>query len=95
MRLASYIARGRTSFGAIVGEGVVDFLVRHLAASTIDLGKGLLKVLHVILHSTLDSSRNAIVKNRVFSKEKSKCIPVTIIYRIAVPRENILDCQAA
>jgi 2-keto-4-pentenoate hydratase/2-oxohepta-3-ene-1,7-dioic acid hydratase in catechol pathway len=28
MRLASYIARGRTSFGAVVGEGVVDFRVR-------------------------------------------------------------------
>src|ERR1700722_17284908 len=28
MRLASYIARGRTSFGAVVGDGVVDFRVR-------------------------------------------------------------------
>ncbi len=28
MRLASYIAHGRTSFGAVVGEGVVDFRVR-------------------------------------------------------------------
>ena len=28
MRLASYIAHGRTSFGAVVGDGVVDFRVR-------------------------------------------------------------------
>jgi hypothetical protein len=28
MRLASYIARGRASFGAVVGDGVVDFRVR-------------------------------------------------------------------
>jgi len=28
MRLASYIAHGRTSFGAMVGDGVVDFRVR-------------------------------------------------------------------
>src|SRR6266478_3458176 len=28
MHLASYIAHGRTSFGAVVGEGVVDFRVR-------------------------------------------------------------------
>jgi 2-keto-4-pentenoate hydratase/2-oxohepta-3-ene-1,7-dioic acid hydratase in catechol pathway len=28
MRLASYIAQGRTSFGAVVGDGVVDFRVR-------------------------------------------------------------------
>jgi len=28
MRLASYIAHGRTSFGAVVGGGVVDFRVR-------------------------------------------------------------------
>jgi len=28
MRLASYIVRGRTSFGAVVGDGVVDFRVR-------------------------------------------------------------------
>jgi 2-keto-4-pentenoate hydratase/2-oxohepta-3-ene-1,7-dioic acid hydratase in catechol pathway len=28
MRLASYITHGRTSFGAIVGDGVVDFRVR-------------------------------------------------------------------
>jgi 2-keto-4-pentenoate hydratase/2-oxohepta-3-ene-1,7-dioic acid hydratase in catechol pathway len=28
MRLASYMAHGRTSFGAVAGEGVVDFRVR-------------------------------------------------------------------
>ena len=28
MRLASYIAHGRASFGAVVGGGVVDFRVR-------------------------------------------------------------------
>jgi len=28
MRLASYIARGRMSFGAVLGDGVVDFRVR-------------------------------------------------------------------
>ncbi len=28
MRLASYIANGRTSFGAVVGDGVVDFRLR-------------------------------------------------------------------
>src|SRR5580658_2393532 len=28
MRLASYIAHGRPSFGAVVGDGVVDFRVR-------------------------------------------------------------------
>jgi 2-keto-4-pentenoate hydratase/2-oxohepta-3-ene-1,7-dioic acid hydratase in catechol pathway len=28
MRLASYITHGRTSFGAVVGDGVVDFRVR-------------------------------------------------------------------
>src|ERR1700681_1126465 len=28
MRLASYIAHGRASFGAVVGDGVVDFRVR-------------------------------------------------------------------
>jgi 2-keto-4-pentenoate hydratase/2-oxohepta-3-ene-1,7-dioic acid hydratase in catechol pathway len=28
MRLASYIAHGRTSFGAVVGDGVVDFRLR-------------------------------------------------------------------
>src|SRR5262245_23248926 len=28
MRLASYIAHGRASFGAVVGDGVVDFRLR-------------------------------------------------------------------
>ncbi len=39
MRLASYIARGRTSFGAVVGEGLVDFRVRFGSrfASLVDL----------------------------------------------------------
>src|SRR5271169_1791809 len=39
MRLASYIARGRTSFGAVVGDGVVDFRVRFGSrfASLVDL----------------------------------------------------------
>ena len=39
MRLASYIAHGRTSFGAVVGDGVVDFRVRlgSRFASLVDL----------------------------------------------------------
>src|ERR1700681_3793379 len=39
MRLASYIAHGRTSFGAVVGDGVVDFRVRFGSrfASLVDL----------------------------------------------------------
>jgi 2-keto-4-pentenoate hydratase/2-oxohepta-3-ene-1,7-dioic acid hydratase in catechol pathway len=39
MRLASYIVRGRTSFGAVLGEGVVDFRVRFGSrfASLVDL----------------------------------------------------------
>jgi len=39
MRLASYIARGRTSFGAVLGDGVVDFRVRFGSrfASLVDL----------------------------------------------------------
>jgi 2-keto-4-pentenoate hydratase/2-oxohepta-3-ene-1,7-dioic acid hydratase in catechol pathway len=39
MRLASYIAHGRASFGAVVGDGVVDFRVRFGSrfASLVDL----------------------------------------------------------
>jgi 2-keto-4-pentenoate hydratase/2-oxohepta-3-ene-1,7-dioic acid hydratase in catechol pathway len=39
MRLASYIAHGRTSFGAVVGDGLVDFRVRFGSrfASLVDL----------------------------------------------------------
>src|SRR5258707_12673542 len=39
MRLASYIANGRASFGAVVGGGVVDFRVRFGArfATLVDL----------------------------------------------------------
>ena len=39
MRLASYIARGRTSFGAVLGDVVVDFRVRFGSrfASLVDL----------------------------------------------------------
>jgi 2-keto-4-pentenoate hydratase/2-oxohepta-3-ene-1,7-dioic acid hydratase in catechol pathway len=39
MRLASYIVRGRTSFGAVLGDGVVDFRVRFGSrfASLVDL----------------------------------------------------------
>jgi 2-keto-4-pentenoate hydratase/2-oxohepta-3-ene-1,7-dioic acid hydratase in catechol pathway len=39
MRLASYIAHGRTSFGAVAGDGVVDFRVRFGSrfASLVDL----------------------------------------------------------
>src|SRR5271167_3233435 len=39
MRLASYIAHGRTSFGAVLGDGVVDFRVRFGSrfASLVDL----------------------------------------------------------
>ncbi len=39
MRLASYIARGRMSFGAVLGDGVVDFRVRFGSrfASLVDL----------------------------------------------------------
>src|SRR5271156_1152328 len=39
MRLASYIARGRTSFGAVLGDGLVDFRVRFGSrfASLVDL----------------------------------------------------------
>jgi 2-keto-4-pentenoate hydratase/2-oxohepta-3-ene-1,7-dioic acid hydratase in catechol pathway len=53
MRLASYIARGRTSFGAVVGDGVVDFRVRFGSrfASLVDLMRA----------NALDEGRAAIV----------------------------------
>jgi hypothetical protein len=48
----------------------------------------------MIFHSALDSSRDAIVENRVFSKEDSICIPITIVHCIAISREDIPDLNA-
>jgi 2-keto-4-pentenoate hydratase/2-oxohepta-3-ene-1,7-dioic acid hydratase in catechol pathway len=53
MRLASYIARGRTSFGAVVGDGVVDFRVRF--------GSRFASLVDLIRAHALDEARAAVV----------------------------------
>lgn len=53
MRLASYIAHGRTSFGAVVGEGVVDFRVRF--------GSRFATLVDLIRANAIDEARAAMV----------------------------------
>lgn len=52
MKLASYRVRGRDSFGAVVGEGVVDLKPR--------LGPRHQSVLDLLRHDALDAARDAV-----------------------------------
>ena len=52
---------------------------RYGVLRQVNLGKRFLQVLHMILHATPNSSRDAVVEHRVFREENSVCIPVAII----------------
>src|SRR5438128_8007472 len=58
------------------------------------LGECPLQVLDVFLYATLKPSRDTIVDNSIRGKQTSICVPFTIIYCIAIARQNILDLDA-
>ncbi len=88
MRLASYITHGRTSFGAVVGDGVVDFRVR--------LGSRFATLVDLIRADALAEARAALVGVRpdfplsaiellppLLSPEKILCIGINYANRNA------------
>src|SRR5216683_2489770 len=72
----------------------VDKDGRYGVLRQLNLSKGLLQVLHMILHSALDSSRDAIVDDGIMGKKTSIYIPFTIVHCVAVARQNVLDLNA-